>query len=299
MKILVSGKNSQIGKELSNLILNSAHDFMFTSSKTMNLFEKKNIEQIIREYNPDIIVNLSAYTKVDLSEDNKEDAYLVNAEAPKIIAKIASEINALLIHISTDYVFGKDEEGPFRSNSKPNPINYYGFSKLEGEKAIINSKCRFIIIRTSSVFSTFGRNFVKTITKNFLSNQGVKVVKDQMISMTYAGDLANVIRSLIDRNDQSFLNKNNESMIIHYTNLGYTNWYEVADLIFRNLKQTRAFNSDLIPINLSDWPSRAKRPIDSRLSLDYDLLDSLNIKLYNWHERVSTVLDTLYESGNN
>ena len=101
------------------------------------------------------------------------------------------------------------------------------------------------------------------------------------------------------RNDQSFLNKNNESMIIHYTNLGYTNWYEVADLIFRNLKQTRAFNSDLIKINLYDLPSRAKRPIDSRLSLDYDLLDSLNIKLYNWHERVSTVLDTLYESGNN
>jgi len=299
MKILVSGKNSQIGNEFSNLILNSSDDYLLTSSESMNLLDENALRETILEYNPDIIINLSAYTKVDECENNKEKAYLINGKAPGLLADIALKINALLIHISTDYVFGNENVGPFEFNSITSPINYYGFSKLEGEKAIVDSKCNSIIIRTSSVFSKHGKNFIKTISEKILSDNDIKVVNDQMISMTCAGDLANTLIALIADRKKNIHIENNKSLIFHYTNVGFTTWYDVAILILNNLSTMKELTGKITPINLSDWNSKAKRPIDSRLLLDYDLLDSLSIGLYNWEQRVSRVLDALYRDRNN
>ncbi len=294
MKILVSGKNSQIGHELFELTKSSKNNYIFTDSKSMNLLDNNNIRKSILEVNPDIIINFSAFTEVDNCETEKTKAYKINAIAPGVMASAASEIDATLIHISTDYIFGKDSSGPFSYNSDCNPVNYYGLSKLDGEKAVLELNSKSVIIRTASVFSIFGNNFVKTISKKMLNGSDVDVISDQMMSVTYARDIANAIKDLLEKNNKLFDSKKNKPLVFHYTNNGYTNWYDLAVFISKELNSKGNKIGTVNPINSTEWLSKAIRPADSRLSLDYHFLDSLNIKVYDWQERVSHVLNELY-----
>tara|TARA_B100001142_G_C14344903_1_gene659555 strand:- start:2618 stop:3502 length:885 start_codon:yes stop_codon:yes gene_type:complete len=294
MKILVSGKNSQIGHELFELTKSSKNNYIFRDSKSMDLFDNSNIRKNILEVNPDIIINFSAFTEVDNCETEKSKAYKINAIAPGVMASAASEIDATLIHISTDYIFGKDSSGPFSYNSAGNPVNYYGLSKLDGEKAVLEFNSKSVIIRTASVFSVFGNNFVKTISKKMLNGSDVDVISDQMMSVTYARDIANAIKDLLEKNNKLFDSKKNKPLVFHYTNKGYTNWYDLAVFISKELNGKGNKIGIVNPINSSKWLSKAIRPADSRLSLDYHVLDSLNIKVYDWQERVSQVLNELY-----
>lgn len=294
MKILISGKNSQIGHEFFELTKNSENNYIFKDSRSMNLLDNNAIRKSILEVKPDIIVNFSAFTEVDNCETEKSNAYKINAIAPGIMASVASEIDATLIHISTDYIFGKDSSGPFSYNSNGNPVNYYGLSKLDGEKAILELNSKSIIIRTASVFSVHGNNFVKTISKKMLGGSDVDVISDQMMSVTYARDIANAIKDLLEKNNTLFDSKKNTPLVFHYTNNGYTSWYDLAVFISKELKGKGNKIGIVNPINSSEWLSKAIRPADSRLSLDYHVLDSLNIKVYDWQERVSHVLNELY-----
>lgn len=294
MKILVSGKNSQIGREFFELTKSSKNNYIFRDSKSMDLLDNNNIRKSILEVNPDIIINFSAFTEVDNCETEKTKAYKINAIAPGVMASAASEINATLIHISTDYIFGKDSSGPFSYNSDCNPVNYYGLSKLDGEKAVLEINSKSVIIRTASVFSVFGNNFVKTISKKMLNGSDVDVISDQMMSVTYARDIANAIKNLLEKNNKLFDSKKNKPLVFHYTNNGYTNWYDLAVFISKELKGKGNKTGIVNPINSTKWLSKAIRPADSRLSLDYHVLDSLNIKVYDWQERVSHVLNELY-----
>ena len=262
----------------------------------MNLLDETIIRETILESKPDIIINFSAFTEVDNCETEKNKAYKINAVAPGIMASSASEINAILIHISTDYIFGKDSSGPFSYDSDSSPVNYYGLSKLIGERAILESNSKSIIIRTASVFSSFGNNFVKTISKKIFNGSNVNVINDQMISVTYARDIAIAVKVLLEKNKELFTLKKNTPLVFHYTNNGYTNWYDLAVFISKVLKNKGNNVGIVNPINSSEWPSKAIRPADSRLSLDYHVLDSLNIKVYDWHERVSYVLNELFQS---
>lgn len=294
MKILVSGKNSQIGREFFELTKSSKNNYIFRDSKSMDLLDNNNIRKSILEVNPDIIINFSAFTEVDNCETEKTKAYKINAIAPGVMASAASEINATLIHISTDYIFGKDSSGPFSYNSDCNPVNYYGLSKLDGEKAVLEINSKSVIIRTASVFSVFGNNFVKTISKKMLNGSDVDVISDQMMSVTYARDIANAIKNLLEKNNKLFDSKKNKPLVFHYTNNGYTNWYDLAVFISKELNGKGNKIGIVNPINSTKWLSKAIRPADSRLSLDYHVLDSLNIKVYDWQERVSHVLNELY-----
>tara|TARA_B100000900_G_scaffold410599_1_gene428685 strand:- start:1632 stop:2531 length:900 start_codon:yes stop_codon:yes gene_type:complete len=293
MRILISGKNSQIGKELQLLNHKNKYDLIFLDSKEMNLLNFNQIEAQIFELNPDLIINLSAFTNVEKAEIEKNNAFKVNAEAPALIASLASEVNAKMIHISSDYVFGENDSPPFGINSSTGPVNYYGETKLEGEFGVTRNNRNSIIIRTSSVFSAFNNNFVKSIYCKLINNDHIKVVNDQNINLTYAKDLALLIIDLINLISGKVILKDNEPMILHYSNLGYTSWFEVANYIKEAKIMSKKDLVSIEPIKSEEWKSMAKRSKDTRLEIDYGLLNSLDIKLQDWKSGVLEVLETL------
>lgn len=293
MKILVSGKNSQIGKELDSLVCNSNYDFIFTDSSSLNYNKSNEISKLINSIKPNFFINLAAYTNVELAETNKDEALHINADILSVISEACINVDAFLIHISTDYVFGQSKNGPFSSKDKTGPINFYGFSKLAGEENII-SDSKSIIIRTASVFSKHNNNFVKNITDRILSGNDLRVIENQKISMTYAKDLANFILALIDSIAADSLNPTKNSKIIHFTNLNYTNWYNVASFIQEELSGLGLIGKGTIsPIKSSEWITNVKRSCDTRLSLDSGFLSSIDIELYTWKDRVREVLKDL------
>lgn len=289
MNVLVLGKNSQIGKELSLFENDKKNNFFFTGSDEINILDKKIIESYINKIKPDLIVNLAAFTDVDGAEDDLEKAFLTNSNAPEYISFLANKYSIYFISISTDYVFNSDLGGPFDIRDNTNPINIYGKSKLDGELKILKNNSKSLIIRTSSVFSIHNRNFVKTIFNKLINHEDIDVVNDQKISMTFAGDLAQMIFLLINNNNLEKLFNEEKNRIIHFTNNGYTSWFNVANLIKDHIKS----NSVINPIPTLSWKSKALRPIDSRLKLNYGLLNLLGIKSFYWEDRVIRVIDEL------
>ena len=293
MTTLIFGKNSQVGKELLNFTVNSEIDCTFYNSKDLNFNNNDQIQYVLNKIKPDIIVNLAAFTDVDASEENYGDALIINAQAPGLIASISKDINASFINISTDYVFGKVKNGPFSSSSETGPINSYGKSKLKGEILTLQNNNKSLIIRTASVFSVNKSNFVKSIAEKLINNESLEVIENQLISMTYAKDLANLIYILLDKNKlENVINKSSNN-IIHFTNEGFTNWYEVASFIKSELDRFHSKLGMLKSISAEKWKSKAKRPYDSRLSIDYGVLSSLDIGSHKWQDRVKEVLNNL------
>ena len=271
--------------------ITSNNKFIFLDSKSMNICDEISIKNILFRYKPNIVINFSAYTNVEASESNIDVCYETNAIGPMYLAKICKEINSYLIHISTDYVFGENSKGPFSNISSTGPVNIYGKSKLEGENNVLKYNDKSIIIRTASVFSSYNNNFVKNISKKILLGETIKVINDQNISLTYAGDLSYFIFNLINSHKFNNIIDNLLSKIIHYTNENFTSWFEVASYIAHDLK---VYNKNkILPISSFDWESKVIRPIDSRLILDYDLFSLLNVKTYDWKNRVSKVLEQL------
>ncbi len=293
MTTLIFGKNSQVGKELLNFTVNLKTDCIFYDSKDLNFNNSDQIQYVLNKIKPDIIVNLAAYTDVDASEENYEEALIINAQAPGFIASIAKDINAYFINISTDYVFGKVKYGPFSSASETGSINSYGKSKLKGEILVLENNNKSLIIRTASVFSAHKSNFVKNIAEKLMNNESLQVIENQLISMTYAKDLAHLIYILLDKNElENVINKSHNN-IIHFTNEGFTNWFEVASYIKSKLARVNSKLGTLKSISADKWKSKAIRPYDSRLSIDYGVLSSLDIESHRWQDRVKEVLNDL------
>ena len=298
MKIVVVGKNSQIGKHLSLLSKKNSNDMFFFDSNSLNLLNFENIKNILYEIQPSLVINFAAFTDVDSAEDNQDLVYKVNALGPKNLAQISSEINAFLIHISTDYVFGENSEGPFSSNAKTGPVNFYGMSKLDGEDGVLNNNKRSLVIRTSGIFSSYNKNFVKTVINKLHNNENLNVISDQKISITYAGDIAEFIDKISSANILSKLITEPSKRIIHFTNIGYTNWYEVAEFIEISLREKINFLGSVSSIKSEKWSAKAQRGSDTRLNIDYSLFDSLDIKLINWQDRVKKVIEKSYRGRN-
>lgn len=294
MKIVVIGKNSQIGKQLSVLLKKNKHNLFFFDSSTLNLLNLDNIKNILYEIQPKLVINLAAYTDVDNAEDNHELVYNINALGPETLAELSNKINAFLIHISTDYVFGENGIGPFSYDAKTGPLNFYGKSKLDGEDNVLNNNDNSLIIRTSGIFSIYNKNFVKTVTNKLLNHENIDVISDQKISITYAGDLAEFINKVSSIDVLTKLTLNSSKRIIHFSNIGHTSWYEVAKFIELNLKNKMNLVGTVSSVTSDDWSSKAKRPSDSRLDIDYSLFDSLDIKLIKWQDRVRKVIETYF-----
>jgi len=267
MKILVTGKNGQLGQSIKRLLDEkcfanlSSFSFIFTGREELNLETLESIQSYFVRNDIDIIINCAAYTKVDQAEEDQIQANLINHNAVRELAKISKKSKIKLIHISTDFVFNGHKKEPYTEDDKTSPINIYGKTKLAGELAIISTMpFNSIIIRTGWVYSEFGNNFVKTILNLATKSNTLDIVSDQIGTPTYAYDLANLILQIVG--SESFLENEKPTSIFHYSNEGKSSWYEFA----KEVISISGINCHLNPINTEDYPLPVKRPKYSILS---------------------------------
>jgi len=295
MRILVTGKNGQVGRSIQKLVNTdtkldnnqSSNDFIFVGREELDLSSESNISHYFNNNKFDIIINCAAYTQVDKAEQEAELANQINHLAVKQLASIANEQKARLIHISTDYVFDGESDKPFTETDIPNPINIYGRTKLAGEKALLKlMPTNSIIIRASWLYSEYGNNFVKVMLKLGKKQDKLSVVSDQIGSPTYATDLSNVILEIIKH--KNFRDVGQTTQIYHYSNEGKISWYEFTNEIFRIEK----IECEVNPITSQQYPTPAKRPRNTLINMD-KIVKVFNIKISNWKSSLNTCMTIL------
>ena len=268
MTILVTGGNGQLGNEMRIVSQPSQDRYIFTDvveqdgvkTTILDITNLEAIRKIVRDNDVKVIVNCAAYTNVDGAESNQELAELLNAKAPENLAVVMKEAGGLLVHISTDYVFGKEPYNtPCREDMVGTPTGVYGLTKLHGEQNIMASGCKYVIIRTAWLYSEFGKNFVKTMLNLTATRPELKVVFDQVGTPTYAYDLAQAIVRIIERPVEG---------IYHYSNEGVCSWYDFTKMIAEYSGHT---DCNIQPCHSDEFPSPVKRPA-------FSVLDKTKIK---------------------
>ncbi len=258
MNILVTGSNGQLGSELKRMAAaDRKYNWYFTDVDELDITNKDRIEGFFSAKGIDICINCAAYTAVDKAEEEVEKAMILNAQAVEFLADACYANHALLLHISTDYVFNGENFIPYTENDAVNATSAYGRTKAEGEKRLTSHKCSSIILRTSWLYSAFGHNFVKTMLKLGQTQDRIEVVADQIGSPTWAFDLAWAIMLIIDNKSD-----NHQKEIYHFSNEGAISWYDFAKAIME-IKQLPA---EIIPIPSTARPSTSKRPYYSLMS---------------------------------
>jgi dTDP-4-dehydrorhamnose reductase len=295
MRILVTGKNGQLGRSIQNIVSTdtkignnqSPNDFIFVGREELNLSSESSISHYFDNNKFDIIINCAAYTQVDRAEQEAELANQINNLAVKQLASIASNQRAKLLHISTDYVFDGESGKPYTETDTLNPINAYGRTKLAGEKALQTvMPMNAIIIRTSWVYSEYGNNFVSTMLRLGRERDELSVINDQMGSPTYAADLADAILEIIRHN--KFRDEGQTTQIYHYSGEGEISWYEFAKEIFKISRIDCKVN----PIATKQYPTPAKRPRNTLMKKD-KIVKVFNIKISNWKSSLNTCMTIL------
>lgn len=277
-KILVTGGNGQLGKEIQELAqAYPQFEFVFLSKEDLPINNFELVRVFFDAVKPAYCINCAAYTAVDKAESEKDLAFQVNGEAVGVMAAICKERNVRFIHISTDYVFNGEGNYPYTENFPTDPVNAYGASKLEGEKQALQLNPDCLIIRTSWVYSSFGKNFVKTMIRLMNEKDEIKVVHDQIGSPTYAADLAKVILNIV-ANVQSTKGKW-EPGIYNYSNEGIISWFEFAQAI----KEIINCPCEVKPIKTADYPTPAKRPAYSVLDKT-KIQETFGVQLKDWRE---------------
>lgn len=265
MKILVTGANGQLGMCLRD---RAKDDFIFTDvvdvpgvkTTHLDITDLDTIRTIVKSEKIDVIINCAAYTNVDAAEDNYDLAELLNAKAVENLAIAMKEVEGLLIHISTDYVFGSDSYNtPCREDQKGSPTGVYGLTKLHGEEAILRTGVRHVILRTAWLYSEYGKNFVKTMLNLTSTKPQLKVVFDQTGTPTYAGDLADAILTIIKKPVEG---------IYHFSNEGVCSWFDFTKMIAEYAGNSEC---DIQPCHSDEFPSPVKRPA-------YSVLDKTKVK---------------------
>lgn len=253
MTILVTGVKGQLGYDIVKSLNENAIQCHGIDIDDLDLTDENAVNGYMDSFRPDIVIHCAAYTAVDNAEDNKESAYNVNTNATRYIAKACRNLDATMMYFSTDYVFDGQGTRPFETDDECDPINHYGYTKWLGEQAVRETLRKFFILRISWVYGINGSNFVKTMLRLSESRNELTVVSDQIGSPTYTPDVALLVTRMI-------LSQNYG--IYHVTNEGFCSWYEFAKEIFRLAgKDIR-----VIPTDTAGYPSRAKRPANSRLS---------------------------------
>jgi dTDP-4-dehydrorhamnose reductase len=271
--ILVLGSNGQLGFELKRLL---ANDAIYLDRNDCDLSKKTDLQGIFDKYKFSTLINAAAYTQVDKAEDEQDLAFEINAVAPGYLAELCKEHGVKFIHFSTDYVFDGLSKVPYLEEQSIAPINYYGFTKAEGEKRILILNPEALIIRTSWVYSSHGNNFVKTMIKFGNSREELKVVNDQFGSPTWARELALVTLAAINKDLKGFY---------HFSQGGQCSWYEFA----LEIKKISGFSAKVMPIPTTEYPTRAKRPNYSLLSKE-KIKKDLNLEIPDWKESLNKMI---------
>lgn len=281
-KILVTGSNGQLGKELKQLSSSFPQfEFIFLAREDLAVHHFGLLRNFFKGYHPQYLINCAAYTAVDRAETEKELAFQINAEAVGVMAAVCAAYNTRFIHISTDYVFDGTATSPYKEDAATNPQSVYGTSKLEGEEQAFRFNPDAIVIRTAWVYSEFGKNFVKTMMKLMNERDEVNVVSDQIGSPTYAANLAEAILTII-------ASAKWKAGIYHFSDEGIISWYEFALAI----KEISRSNCTIKPITTMDYPTPAKRPAYSVLDKT-KIQETFGVEVKNWKSSLVLCLSKL------
>lgn len=275
--ILVTGGDGQLGSALRLASAKSCHRYIFTDIEELDITSTEAVEEFFSREKIDIVVNCVAYTAVDLAEEQEDTSDKINHKAVALLAKACAQHNATLIHISTDYIFSGESRRAYTEDDTPAPLNAYGRTKLAGERAVTKSGCKSIILRTSWLYSEFGKNFVKTMRNLTATHKEIKVVADQFGTPTYAGDLAEAIVQIIEGE------KYDKYGVYNYSNLGECSWYDFAMEIAR---QSGNDNCKITPCTTADYPTKAMRPRYSVLDKS-KFVATFGIKIPAWQESLA------------
>lgn len=298
MNILVTGANGQLGNEMRIVTKGSKDNYIFTDvvevegQKTtiLDITDLEAIRKMVRENDVKVIVNCAAWTNVDGAEapENYDLVELLNAKAPENLAIAMKEVNGLLVHISTDYVFGGDPYNtPCKEDQKGTPTGVYGLTKLHGEQNIQNTGVNYLIFRTAWLYSEFGKNFVKTMLNLTATKPQLKVVFDQVGTPTYAFDLAQAIFNILENRKYE-----GNTGIYHYSNEGVCSWYDFAKMIAEYAGQTAC---DIQPCHSDEFPSPVKRPAFSVLDKT-KVKETFGIKVPYWTDSLKICMKNLMKA---
>lgn len=285
MNILVTGANGQLGNCIRNASATSRDNYIFTDIAELDITDACAVTNMVKENDINVIINCAAYTNVDKAEDEIMLAEKLNSGTVKNLANAIKDNNGTLIHISTDYVFGKEAYNvPCREDQKGTPTGVYGMTKLHGEQAISASGCKALIFRTAWLYSEYGKNFVKTMLNLISTKSELKVVFDQVGTPTYAQDLADAIFLIIERRSYA----GNEG-IYHYSNEGVCSWFDFTKMIAEVAGNN---NCDIQPCHSNEFPSKVIRPA-------YSVLDktkfkkTFGLKVPYWSDSLKKCIDNL------
>lgn len=262
MNILVTGSAGQLGHSLRDIAADSANRYIFTDVAELDITDKSAIIRMMEAEKVNMVINCAAYTNVDKAEDDFDTANLINNTAVRNLAEACKQFGATFIHVSTDYVFDGSSNIPYTEDMPLAPLGVYGVTKLHGEQAVLESGCEYIIIRTSWLYSEYGKNFVKTMMMLTEERETLNVVFDQAGTPTYAGDLARAIYDIVENNKYTGNNG-----IYHFSNEGVCSWYDFA----REISELARTECDIRPCHSNEFPSNVNRP-------HYSVLDKTKIK---------------------
>lgn len=286
IQLLVTGADGQLGSEIRNIApAYPAYRFTFIDIHEVDLTKVKQLEDFFHTYQPGVIINCAAYTAVDKAEEENELATLLNAEIPARLAKISNHIGALLIHFSSDYVFNGKGNSPYKETDIPDPQSFYGKTKLQGEKAVLSMADKAVIIRTSWLYSVYGKNFVKTILQKAGELKRLRVVSDQLGTPTYASDLTSHLLQLLP----VFLSLPHPE-IFHYSNEGATNWYDFALKII----EYAGLECEVDAVETKDYLTPAVRPVYSLL--DKSKIKTLGISIPEWESSLKICVQQILKN---
>ena len=293
MNVLVTGANGQLGNEMRIVANRSQNDYYFFSDITeqegtqtvhLDITDKDTVQNWVKDNDIKLIINCAAYTNVDMAESDYQTAELLNATAVSYLADAIKQVNGTLIHISTDYVFGgSNSRTPCTEEENASPTSVYGLTKLHGERAIIESGCNYIIIRTAWLYSEYGKNFVKTMMNLTSTREELKVVFDQVGTPTYASDLAETIFEIIENR------KFDKQGIYHYSNEGVCSWFDFAVKIAEFAGNTKC---KIKPCLSHEFPSPVTRPSYSVLNKT-KIKDTFEIEIPYWTDSLKKCINNL------
>lgn len=289
MNILVTGANGQLGREMQRLGAVSPNNYLFTDVAELDITDAAAVRACVTEHRIETIVNCAAYTNVERAEEDEETADRLNRQAVENLARTAAETGALLVHVSTDYVFDGRASEPYTEECPTAPLGAYGRTKRAGEEAVVKAGCRYLILRTAWLYSEYGNNFLKTMLRLTAERESLNVVFDQVGTPTYAGDLALAIFSILEGG----LDRGNEG-IYHFSDEGVCSWYDFAVEIARAAGHDKC---RIAPCRTAEYPTKAPRPAYSVLDKS-KLKRTFGIEIPHWRESMFYCLKRILSQPN-
>jgi dTDP-4-dehydrorhamnose reductase len=287
--ILVLGRSGQVARALNDLSLSADEPFEFVGRERCDLADTHSLSQIIEQISPSAIINAAAYTAVDAAETDLEGAHAINVAGPAFVAQVAGQLSVPFVHLSTDYVFDGTKEGAYVETDPTNPINVYGLTKRDGETAILLANRDSVVLRTSWVYSPYGKNFLRTMLTLAQTKDALSIVDDQVGAPTSAHDIASACLRIAKAKQGG----HRSNGIFHMTGGGHTTWRGFAEAAFDSTLSWRGGQRPTVtPVPSTAYPTPARRPLNSRLNCDH-LDTEFGIRLAPWQTSLLETLGTL------